>query len=214
MTKKNLITDFKALKGMISYSDPKPESGKSSPKVKQKKPGKSDEVIERPNETVLEVGQKVVLMDADLRGKIISLGKTVGIELEDGLHIKVAYGEFAVTSDSELTALKQTSVKSKEKNPKKKQITQSSNSLTVDLHIEAIPGGNNIPEGQQLQFQMEIFRRIINENLHRKGMKINFIHGIGDGTLKSAIRKELDEVLALRCSYTVGDPAVTIVIIR
>ena len=44
--------------------------------------------------------------------------------------------------------------------------------------------------------------------------KITFIHGIGDGILKAAIRKELNEVLALRCSYSVGDPAVTIVYIR
>ena len=40
------------------------------------------------------------------------------------------------------------------------------------------------------------------------------IHGIGDGILKAAIRKELDEVLALRCSYSIGDPAVTIVTIK
>ena len=45
-------------------------------------------------------------------------------------------------------------------------------------------------------------------------MKITFIHGIGDGILKAAIRKELDEVLTLRCSYFVGDPAVTVVTIR
>jgi hypothetical protein len=45
-------------------------------------------------------------------------------------------------------------------------------------------------------------------------MKITFIHGIGDGTLKSAIRHELDEVLALRCTYTVGDPAITVVTIK
>ena len=202
MAKKDLITDFKALKGMISYSEPKPE------KPKSQKPK------EKPTGTILKVGQSVVLMDADLRGKIISLGKTVGIELEDGLHIKVAYGEFAVTSESEVSALKQTSVKSKEKTPKRKQASQSSNTLSVDLHIEAIPGGRNIPEGQQLQFQLETFRRVINGNLHRRGMKISFIHGIGDGTLKAAIRKELDEVLALRCSYTVGDPAVTVVTIR
>ena len=212
MAKNDLITDFRALKGMISYSDPKTESRKSFPKIQ--KPLKSDKESEKPSEVVLKVGQKVVLMDADLRGKIISLGKTVGIELEDGLCIKVAYGEFAVTSESELKALKLTSVKSKEKTHKKKHALLSSNTLSIDLHIEAIPGGNNIPKGQQLQFQMETFRRVINENLHRRGIRINFIHGIGDGTLKAAIRKELDEVLALRCSYTVGDPAVTIVTIR
>ena len=68
--------------------------------------------------------------------------------------------------------------------------------------------------GQQLQFQMETFRKVIRQNLHHRGMRICFIHGIGDGILKAAIRKELDEVLALRCSYSVGDPAVTIVYIK
>lgn len=87
-------------------------------------------------------------------------------------------------------------------------------SLTIDLHIEAIPGGNGIPKGQQLQFQLETFRKVIRENISHRGMKISFIHGIGDGILKAAIRKELDEVLALRCSYSVGDPAVTVVTIR
>ena len=210
MAKKDLITDFKALKGMISYSEPKPEQ----PKSQKPEVVKSEIETEKSTGTILKVGQSVVLMDADLRGKIISLGKTVGIELEDGLHIKVAYGEFAVTSDSELSALKQASVKSKEKTPKRSQPAASSNMLSVDLHIDAIPGGNSIPKGQQLQFQLETFRRVLNENLHRRGMKISFIHGIGDGTLKAAIRKELDEVLALRCSYTVGDPAVTLVTIR
>lgn len=87
-------------------------------------------------------------------------------------------------------------------------------SISVDLHIEAIPGGRSIPKGQQLQFQLETFRKVIRQSLLHKGMTITFIHGIGDGILKAAIRKELDEVLALRCSYSVGDPAVTIVTIR
>ena len=65
-----------------------------------------------------------------------------------------------------------------------------------------------------LQFQMDTFRKVIRENINHKGRKITFIHGIGDGILKTAIRKELDEVLALRCSYSVGDPAVTIISIR
>ena len=84
----------------------------------------------------------------------------------------------------------------------------------MDLHIEALCGGRNVPEGQQLEYQMEIFRKVIRENVHHRGRTITFIHGVGEGILKAAIRKELDEVLALRCSYSVGDPAVTIVVIR
>lgn len=92
--------------------------------------------------------------------------------------------------------------------------TSHSGGISVDLHIEAIPGGRNIPEGQRLEFQLNTFRKVIHRNLSHKGLMITFIHGIGDGILKTAIRKELDEVFALRCSYVVGDPAVTIVTIR
>jgi hypothetical protein len=61
---------------------------------------------------------------------------------------------------------------------------------------------------------LETFRKTVRENLSHRGMKISFIHGVGDGILKAAIRKELDEVLALRCSYSVGDPAVTVVTVK
>lgn len=127
--------------------------------------------------------------------------KETGSGLKAGQSVvQSAYGEFAVTSDEEISALKQSA-------------NSASDALHVDLHIEAIPGGRSIPKGQQLQFQMEAFRKVIRENLHHRGRTITFIHGIGDGILKAAIRKELDEVLALRCSYSIGDPAVTAVTI-
>lgn len=208
MAKNTVISDFSALKGKMTFSEkdsaavPVPSGVKNHDKPK--------------NETILKVGQHVVLMDSNLRGKITALGRTVVIELEDGLTIEASYGEFAVTDKQEISALSQTKVKAKKASSPVKACTgmASSSTLTVDLHIEAIPDGRCVPKGQQLQFQMDIFRKVIRENLHRRGTKICFIHGIGDGILKAAIRKELDEVLALRCSYAVGDPAVTIVSIK
>lgn len=217
MSKKTIISDFGALKGKISFSEATPVQSSKKAKQSAKETQKTtpqDNPTDSDN--ALKVGQTVVLMDSDLRGKIISLGKTVRIELEDGLEIQAAYGEFAVTNHAELSALKQSKIKHKKAHTHTNSSISkpSSNQLEIDLHIEAIPGGNAIPKGQQLQFQMETFRKVIRENLSRRGMKITFIHGIGDGTLKSAIRRELDEVLILRCTYTVGDPAVTTVIIK
>ena len=188
----------------------------SDTKISQKMTPATKEQKTKVSEEGIKVGQSVVLMDSNLRGKIIGLGKTVRIELEDGLVIESAYGEFAVTDKEEIASLKETKVKAKmtTMGTKRPVHMNPDGSLTIDLHIEAIPGGTSVPKGQQLQFQMDTFRRIIRENVSRRGMKITFIHGIGDGILKAAIRKELDEVLALRCSYSVGDPAVTIVYIR
>ena len=210
MAKKTIISDFSALKGKVTFSE-KISDVKASPKVTSAPTPKP-----KVSEDGLKVSQSVVLMDSNLRGKIIGLGKKVKIELADGLVIESAYGEFAVTDKAEIASLKETKVKEKKTNmgPKRSTLMNSDGSLTIDLHIEAIPGGVNVSKGQQLQFQMNTFRRVIRENANRRGMKITFIHGIGDGILKAAIRKELDEVLALRCSYCVGDPAVTIVSIK
>ena len=210
MAKKTIISDFSALKGKVTFSEKRTDTN-MSPKVTPAtapKPKESDKG--------LNVGQSVVLMDSNLRGRIVGLGKTVRIELEVGLVIESAYGEFAVTDKAEIASLKETKVNAKKTSVGHRRSTpmNSDGSLTIDLHIEAIPGGNGIPKGQQLQFQLETFRKVIRENISHRGMKISFIHGIGDGILKAAIRKELDEVLALRCSYSVGDPAVTIVTIK
>ena len=211
MAKKTIISDFSALKGKVTFSE-NTSSAKVSPKVT---PATATPKPKDSNDG-LKIGQSVVLMDSNLRGKIVGLGKTVRIELEDGLVIESAYGEFAVTDKAEIASLKETKVKAKKTIAASKQTTHTNpdGSLTIDLHIEAIPGGINVPKDQKFQFQMATFRRVIRENANRRGMKLTFIHGIGDGILKAAIRKELDEVLALRCSYSVGDPAVTVVTIR
>lgn len=211
MAKKTIISDFSALKGKVTFSE-KTSDTKMSPKVT---PATATPKPKDSNDG-LKIGQSVVLMDFNLRGKIVGLGKTIRIELEDGLVIESAYGEFAVTDKSEIASLKETKVKEKKTSVEYRRSTSMNfvGSLTIDLHIEAIPGGNGIPKGQQLQFQIETFRKVIRENISHRGMKITFIHGIGDGVLKAAIRKELDEVLALRCSYSVGNPAVTVVTIR
>ena len=210
MAKKTIISDFSALKGKVTFSE-KGSDAEMSTKDRTEAAQKS-----KVSDVGIKVGQSIVLMDSNLRGKIIGIGKTVRIELEDGLVIESGYGEFAVTDKAEIASLKDSKVKTRQtSNATKRPVpVNPDGSLTVDLHIEAIPGGTSVPKGQQLQFQIDTFRRIIRDNANRRGMKITFIHGIGDGILKAAIRKELDEILALRCSYSVGDPAVTIVSIR
>ena len=213
MSKKKVISDFGELKGKISFSETSVSSAGTEPS--EVPAGRAGQARER-KQGELHVGQSVVLMDSDLRGKIVRLGQKVTIEIEDGLVIEAAYGEFAATDETEISALKETRAKAGKKaeghNSKRTKSTAKPE-LTIDLHIEAIPGGRSIPKGQHLQFQIDTFRRTIRDNMRHKGMKITFIHGIGDGTLKAAIRKELDEVYALRCSYSVGDPAVTTVTI-
>ena len=78
MAKKTIISDFSALKGKISFSE-KSTDTKMPPKVTPAVSSQKTKVSDDGR----KVGQSVALMDSDLRGKIISLGKTVRIELED-----------------------------------------------------------------------------------------------------------------------------------
>lgn len=222
MAKKDIITDFGALREMISFSEKpcglshpdtgtRPDNGKEKAAKRKNKPAESSQ-----DNNFLKTGQAVVLMDSNLRGKITSISDKVTVRLEDGLCINVSYGEFATTDEAEIAALGKASVRPAKTGDtciRQKRLPADA-TLVIDLHIEAIPGGKRIPANGRLQFQMSVFRNTIRQNLSHKGMTIKFIHGIGDGTLKAAIRKELDEIFSLRCSYSVGDPAVTIVTIR
>ena len=148
MAKKTIISDFSALKGKVTFSE-KTSDVKVSPKVT---PATATPKPKDSNDG-LKTGQSVVLMDSNLRGKIVGLSKTVRIELEDGLIIESAFGEFAVTDKAEIASLKEAKVKAKKTDTASKQnkpIVSSDGSLTVDLHIEAIPGGPSVPKGQQL----------------------------------------------------------------
>ena len=71
MAKKTIISDFSALKGKVTFSE-------GAPVAQVAKPRENKPVVK--SEGGLKVGMKVVLMDSDLRGTIVSLGKTVGIK--------------------------------------------------------------------------------------------------------------------------------------
>ena len=125
MAKKSIITDFSALKGKVSFSE-------KTPAVHVKPEVKAESVTQSVGR-VLEAGQKVILMDSNLRGTIISLGRTVCIELEDGLRIQAAYGEFAITDDHERSKLKANKVKAKKTNPHdQKQKISGTGMLTIE----------------------------------------------------------------------------------
>ena len=47
-----------------------------------------------------------------------------------------------------------------------------------------------------------------------KNMDTAALHGVGDGILRDAIRKEIDEAYALTCSWAPGPAGVTIVTVR
>ncbi|MGP1435692.1 MAG: DUF2027 domain-containing protein [Phocaeicola sp.] len=64
--------------------------------------------------------------------------------------------------------------------------------IEIDLHahelLDTIAGMSN---GDILNYQLDVFRRKMEELKNKKGQRVIFIHGKGDGVLRAAIIKEL-----------------------
>ncbi|WP_462317247.1 DUF2027 domain-containing protein [Marinilabilia sp.] len=65
--------------------------------------------------------------------------------------------------------------------------------IEVDLHIhEILDDTRGLSNGDMLKVQMDRFHEVMEENQKNKGQKIVFIHGIGNGTLKHEVRRQLN----------------------
>ena len=205
------LNDLKDLRVIKKSLEPKPQQ--SQPRKRSVELRGREEEHAR-NEGLLR-GQKVRMMDTNDTAVIVGFGKDY-YELElDGLTIRVVRSEFIPVDPEEDRKLRSAIPSRSKKEEEDVELQEDTNGdLTVDLHIERIPGNEGIPEWAALEFQMNYFRQVLRKNLKHRGRRIVFIHGVGDGTLAAAIRKELDEVFAVSCTYTFGPMGVTNVTIR
>ncbi|MDH6305253.1 hypothetical protein M2459_002353 [Parabacteroides sp. PF5-5] len=64
--------------------------------------------------------------------------------------------------------------------------------LEVDLHInQLLDNTNGLSNADMLEYQLNKFHEVLAQYANKKGQKIVFIHGKGDGILRSSIEKEL-----------------------
>ena len=79
--------------------------------------------------------------------------------------------------------------------PKSQPIVKSqkhNDIIEVDLHInELLDNTTNMTNSEMLDYQLGVFNKTLNEYKDKKGQKIVFIHGKGEGVLRNAILKEL-----------------------
>lgn len=97
-----------------------------------------------------------------------------------------------VSADDIREALLQKTVPDQPKVPKKHQPKVKNDIVEVDLHIhELLDDTNGMSNSEMLNYQLDVFHKILNEYKNKKGQRIVFIHGKGDGVLRRAILDEL-----------------------
>ena len=217
------FNDFSALKTLKKDLEKKETPGEEAVQQQKRRnrtvAGKSKEQIEgeqTARERGLRPGCTVTLMDSNDRGTLRHVHKDF-VEIEiDGLLFRAGFNDFVVNNPEEdarlVSSIGRSAQKRKETVADRPQALP--NEISVDLHIEKIPSGYEAPEGFELPYQLEYFKSILHKNLKHRGMRISFIHGVGDGILRDAIRKEIDEAYALTCSWAPGPAGVTIVTVR
>ncbi len=81
-----------------------------------------------------------------------------------------------------------------ETRPRKKRIVKKEKTAIteIDLHIDQLLDTTaGMGNAEILDYQMQKFHEVMQEHIKRKGHKIVFIHGKGDGVLKSELIKNL-----------------------
>lgn len=102
----------------------------------------------------------------------------------------LAEKEFFISPEKLETAMKEKAVQRPRIEPATKKSKREV--LEVDLHInELLDTTNGLSSADILEYQLSTFKKIMEENIRKKGQKIVFIHGKGDGILRNALLKEL-----------------------
>jgi hypothetical protein len=97
-----------------------------------------------------------------------------------------------ITVPDEMIALKNDADIAHESKQKKKEV--DTNTLEVDLHLDEITLKNSqLMPSAMLALQMSRFHAAIEEAISKNMRRLVVIHGLGQGTLKMQIRKELQE---------------------
>ncbi len=121
-------------------------------------------------------------------------GFEIPVLKEECVVVKPGLDYGRVSKSQKLAALKKGATSKSPKKPVNRTASFNNNLLEVDLHIEKLrPTDKSIDPASALVYQLDMVRHILKSNKNRKGTKIVFIHGQGEGILRGEIIKEIEE---------------------
>lgn len=112
--------------------------------------------------------------------------------MRDDKPIRTAFADAEQIKEALLSATPTKEQKPSESKPKPSKPNAQPEELVVDLHAEELlDNTDGLSSGDILMVQMKEFRKVMDENLKKKGKRIVFIHGKGEGVLRKNILQEL-----------------------
>lgn len=152
----------------------------------------------------LEIGNKVAVLDDVLKGVVTQVnGDIISVETEDGMifnftsselvKIEIEQHELSKFSDINNPLLKQ-KISSKKSNKSAFKKEKNEVILEVDLHInQLVKSTRGLDNYDMLNLQLDTAKRKIEFAVAKRISKIVFIHGVGEGVLKSELNNLLNK---------------------
>ncbi|TCP27020.1 hypothetical protein EV195_102362 [Tenacibaculum skagerrakense] len=147
----------------------------------------------------LEIGNKVAVLDDVIEGIVTKIIKNkILVKTNDGMEMWFTDSELVKIEVSQSDLLKSVSVDSSLLKEKVKEFPKKQNSLfkkaknevvmEVDLHIEKlVKSKKGMDNYDILTIQIETAKRKIEYCIQKRISKIIFIHGVGEGVLKTEL---------------------------
>tara|TARA_B100000795_G_scaffold261964_1_gene239331 strand:+ start:5163 stop:5708 length:546 start_codon:yes stop_codon:yes gene_type:complete len=152
----------------------------------------------------LEIGQKVAVLDDVLKGKVTNIkGDIISVETSDGMIFNFSKSELVIIEKEQYELTKFSDINNpllNEKiavNPSKKSFFRKEKEevvLEVDLHIKKLTKSvKGLDNYDMLNMQLDTAKRKIEFAIHKRIPKIIFIHGVGEGVLKTELHYLLNK---------------------
>lgn len=146
-----------------------------------------------------KIGDKVVALNEAFEGIVVAVDKQfIHVEDSDGLPLQFLESELIKMEDdinlkikytegiSE--ALKQKETKKRKQNPYLNTKKRTIPAIEVDLHIEKlVPITKGLDNYDMLNIQLDTAKRQLEFAIQKKYQRVIFIHGVGEGVLKSEL---------------------------
>lgn len=146
---------------------------------------------------MINVGDRVEVIDQALKGKVIRLEKDTCVLLTDENFelpfslkqiVKVSEDEIKVNYHDAMLAIAQKEVKRRKNRPVTNKKDKNGVRLEIDLHIHQLTNDTrNMTNYDMLTLQVETAQRQLEFAIANRIQRVVFIHGVGEGVLRTEL---------------------------